>query len=36
LGVAFTTSTASEGTVTSGKAPAVSTDSAVIGQYADK
>lgn len=35
LGIAFNISQASEGTVTSGLAPAVSTDSAVIGQYAD-
>ena len=35
LGIAFTTTQASEGTVVAGKAPAVSTDSAVIGQYAD-
>jgi hypothetical protein len=35
LGIAFSTAQASEGTVVAGKAPAVSTDSAVIGQYAD-
>jgi len=35
LGIAFSTTQATEGTVVGGKAPAVNTDSAVIGQYAD-
>ena len=35
LGIAFNLNQASEGTVGAGLAPAVSTDSAVIGQYVD-